>query len=124
MENATEIFKGPYTTDGIYIYDSTNQMCLMVGDCDNYPEEMLNRICEILNGTKPTKGNPGVSTKDGNIYLNGNLILVVRGWGYLTGVGRLNLPAKEARKLQDKFAQYIVNCLRGEIYPITPICRK
>ena len=59
MEKANEIFKGPYTTDGSYIYDCNNQMCLMVGDCENYPEEMLDRICEILNHTKPTKGNPG-----------------------------------------------------------------
>ena len=114
MEKATEIFKGSYTSDGSYIYDSTNQMCLMVGGCENYPEEMLNRICEILNHTKPTKGNPGVSAKDGNIYLDGDLILVVRGWGYLTGAGCLNLSAKEARKIQDEFAQHVVNCLRGE----------
>ena len=68
----------------------------------------------IFNHTKPTKGNPGVSAKDGNIYLDGDLILVVRGWGYLTGAGCLNLSAKEARKIQDEFAQHVVNCLRGE----------
>ncbi|MGN0218756.1 MAG: hypothetical protein ACI4AX_00560 [Muribaculaceae bacterium] len=114
MKKATEIFKGPYTTDGSYIYDCNNQMCLMVGDCENYPEEMLDRICEILNHTKPTKGNPGVSSKDGNIYLNGDLILVVRGWGYLTGAGCLNLSVKDALKIQDEFVQHVVNCLRGE----------
>lgn len=114
MGKATEIFKGPYTTDGSYIYDCNNQMCLMAGDCENYPEEMLTRICEILNHTKPTKGNHGVSVKDGNIYLNWDLILVVRGWGYLTGAGCLNLSVQDARKIQDEFAQHVVNCLRGE----------
>lgn len=76
MKKATDIFKEPYTTDGVYIYDSNNQMCLMAGDCANYPEEMLARICEILNGTKPTKGNPGVAFEGPEIYLNGDLILV------------------------------------------------
>lgn len=114
MKKATEIFKGPYTTDGSYIYDSNNQMCLMAGDCENFPEEMLKRICEILNGTKPTKGNPAVCAVGPNIYLNGDLILVVRGWGYLIGVGCLNLPEKEAAKIQDDFALHVVNCLRGE----------
>ncbi|WP_290193474.1 hypothetical protein [Paramuribaculum intestinale] len=114
MTKATEIFKGPYSTDGIYIYDCNNQMCLMAGDCENYPEQMLGRICEILNNTKPTKGNPAVSVEDGHIYLNGDLILVVRGWGYLTGAGCLNLSNEEALKIQDEFAQHVVNCLRGE----------
>lgn len=115
MKTATEIFKGPYTTDGSYIYDSNDQMCLMVGDCENFPEEMLNRICEILNGTKPTKGNPSVTVDGPHIYLNEDLILVVRGWGYLTGAGCLNLSEDEACRIQDDFAQHVVNCLRGEV---------
>lgn len=114
MKKATDIFKGPYTTDGSYIYDCNSQMCLMAGDCANYPEEMLNRICEILNGTKPTKGNPAVGADGPHIYLNGDLILVVRGWGYLTGAGCLNLDEAEAAKIQDDFAKHVVNCLRGE----------
>lgn len=114
MKKATDIFKEPYTTDGVYIYDSNNQMCLMAGDCANYPEEMLARICEILNGTKPTKGNPGVAFEGPEIYLNGDLILVVRGWGYLTGTGGLHLGAEEAERIQGEFAQFVVNCLRGE----------
>lgn len=114
MKKATEIFKGPYTTECGYMYDSNGQMCLMVGDCSNYPEEMLNRVCEILNGTNPTQGNASVSSVGPHIYLDGNLILVVRGWGYLTGEGGLNLPEEESKKIQDEFALCVVNCLRGE----------
>lgn len=113
MRKATEIFKGSYTSDGSYIYDCDNQMCLMAGDCGNYPEEMLSRICEILNGTNPVTGNPSVNADGPNIYLEGDLLLVVRGWGYLTGSGCLNLDEKEAIKIQDEFAQHVVNCLRG-----------
>lgn len=111
---ATEIFKGPYTTDGQYIYTADNQMCLMAGDCDNFPDEMLNRICEILNGTNPSKGNPKVGCDGPHIYLNGDLILVVRGWGYLTGSGGLHLSEEEACKIQDDFARYVVSKLWAE----------
>lgn len=112
---ATDIFKAPYTTDGVYIYDNNNQMCLMAGDCANYPDEMMTRICEILNGTKPTSGNQGVCSDGPNIYLNEDLLLVVRGLGYLTGIGGLRLNNEEAAKVQDDFALFVVNCLRGEV---------
>lgn len=114
MPKYKEIFPAPYTTDGVYVYDANNQMCLMAGDCANYPEEMLSRICEILNGTTPTKGNIGVGADGPHIYLNGDLLLVVRGWGYLTGVCGLHLDEEEAAKIQDDFALFVVNCLRGE----------
>lgn len=114
MKKATDIFKAPYTTDGAYIYDANNQMCLMAADCGNYPEDMMSSICEILNEAKPTKGNPGVGIDGPNIYLNGNILAVVRGWGYLTGTGGLNLDPDEAAKIQDDFASFVVNCLRGE----------
>lgn len=114
MTKPTDIFPAPYTTDGVYIYDAHNQMCLMAGDCDNYPIEMLRAVCDILNGTKTSKGNAGVSADGINIYLNGDLLLVVRGWGHLTGCGGLHLDEEEAAKIQDDFAQHVVNCLRGE----------
>ncbi len=114
MKKATDIFPAPYISDGVYIYDSNNQMCLMSADCGNYPEDMMKRICEILNGTKPTKGNPSVSVDGPNIYLNGNILAVVRGWGYLTGTGGLSLHPDDAAKIQDDFASFVVNCLREE----------
>lgn len=114
MKKATDIFPAPYTTDGAYMYDANNQICLMTVDCANYPDEMMQRICEILNGTKPTKGNAAVGVDGPNIYLNGNILAVVRGWGYLTGTGGLNLAPEEAAKIQDEFALFVVTCLRNE----------
>lgn len=38
-------------------------------------------------------------------------ILVVRGWGMLTGVGGYHLPAEEAVKIQDAFTNHILKCL-------------
>ena len=38
-------------------------------------------------------------------------ILLVRGWGMLTGVGGYNLPYEEAARIQDEFTEHILKCL-------------
>jgi hypothetical protein len=54
--------------------------------------------------------------RDGYIsFLNENKetkhLLFVRGWGHLIGSGGHNLPPKEAARIQDEFAEYIVEQL-------------
>lgn len=41
----------------------------------------------------------------------GNKLLLLRGWGHLTGVGGLNLEPEEAMDIQDEFLKYCVNQL-------------
>ena len=53
-------------------------------------------VCKIEEGE-----NAGNETK----------ILLVRGWGMLTGVGGYHLPTEEAVKIQDDFTQHILKCL-------------
>ena len=38
-------------------------------------------------------------------------VLLVRGWGMLTGVGGYHLPVEEASKIQDEFTAHILRCL-------------
>ena len=38
-------------------------------------------------------------------------ILLVRGWGMLTGVEGYHLPVEEASKIQDEFTAHILRCL-------------
>ena len=38
-------------------------------------------------------------------------IMLIRGWGYLTGTGGLHLSESDAAKIQDDFGQYIVETL-------------
>lgn len=38
-------------------------------------------------------------------------VLLVRGWGMLTGVGGYHLPVEEASKIQDEFIAHILRCL-------------
>lgn len=54
--------------------------------------------------------------KDTSIYLEVAdmklLLMVIRGWGNLTGPGGHNLPEEKAAKIQDAFANYVVERLR------------
>lgn len=40
-------------------------------------------------------------------------IMLIRGWGHLTGIGALHLDHEFAAKLQDDFAKYIVDTLNN-----------
>lgn len=108
-----EVYRPPFTTDGVFVYGQGNVVALMPGDTD-CPYEILERACHVLNGVVPSKGNRKIGCDGPEIYLNGDLFLVVRGWGYLTGVGGLNLPHDEAARIQDDFARWVAGRLRGD----------
>ena len=41
-------------------------------------------------------------------------ILLLRGWGHLTGGGALNLPDKEAIQIQNEFLDWVISKLKGK----------
>lgn len=55
--------------------------------------------------------------KDGEIWAFSNKakkkkhIMLIRGWGHLTGIGGLHLKDDDAAKIQDDFGKYIVETL-------------
>lgn len=49
---------------------------------------------------------------EGFISTNDGLkVILIRGWGNLTGTGAMNLPYDEAANIQDTFAEFIVERL-------------
>ena len=48
-----------------------------------------------------------------HIYLGDTLCLRMRGWGFLTSVGSLNLPCEESKAIQDSLRDWIVDRLNG-----------
>lgn len=75
-------------------------------------EEQQDLLIATINGDRET-GNKIPVTHDGqgSIMLGNNAVLLIRGWGYLTGGGGLGLDADTAAKLQDELADYIVSRL-------------
>lgn len=67
-------------------------------------------------GTKKTfyendNGHIVCKTEEGENAGKEIKILLVRGWGMLTGVGGYHLPVEEASKIQDEFTAHILRCL-------------
>ena len=111
---ALEIYKRPFRADGTFIFSSNNVMALMASDCHNSPEKLMERTCEILNGDSPSNGNPNLSYSNGEVFNGAQLLLVVRGFGHLTGRGGLNLPIEEALRIQDEFGEWVCGRLRND----------
>lgn len=108
----TDIFKPPFRADGAFIYSANNVMVLMAANCRYYPREMMNRIVQLLNGDSNPKKKSDIGVNYSEICINGDPVMTVRGWEYLTDV--LNLSTEEAEKVQCQFAVWVVERLKGQ----------
>lgn len=112
MELNKEIFTLPFIdANGVYIFDSKNNMCLMWSDegLRSVSQENKIRLIRVLNGDKTVKDFNKYKKKftinnKGEIFFNDNCILIVRGWGRLQ-----YLPNPE--KLQDDFSKWVIETL-------------
>jgi len=117
-----DVWKLPFKSDpsklSIYVWDNSNHVCFnyLGGGYDLYT-----RIIALLNGeeAEPFKM---VESKGDYISVseieNGPTtllpVLMVRGWGHLTGCGALHLPAEEAKRIQMELVDYAVQKLQGK----------
>lgn len=106
---ALEIYKPPFKSDGIYIWSSNNVMALM--NVSDYGCSLIDKLADILNGKLAPSSSQNYEYRAPEILLNGEVLLVVRGWGHLTGAGGLNLDVDVANKIQDEFAEWVINKL-------------
>ena len=90
-------------------------VCKWYNDFNHFfrTESNIKTIIGILNGTLKKKVTNKVTYEQGYIKLDGQPMLLLRGWGHLTGCGALNLPPDQAAKIQDDFANWVVNKLKG-----------
>lgn len=73
-------------------------------------------IIDLLNGNGEKTVKKEVKyNKDGYVSIDGINVMLLRGWGHLTGCGALNLPPEEAIEIQDDFGEWIVKKLKQEI---------
>lgn len=80
---------------------------ILIDDIDK-----INEMLSVINGIKQ-KIYENVEYANQRIIVNGTPTFLVRGWGYLTGIGTLNLSSSIATKIQDEFCSFIVNKLKG-----------
>jgi hypothetical protein len=78
------------------------------------------KILDILNGIYvKTNDNISFYQENGYVFIKkeniSDTIILIRGWGNLTGSGGYNLPSEDAEEVQDTFAEFIVNKLNNKI---------
>jgi hypothetical protein len=88
--------------------------------CVNISPEKQQELIDVLNGTKQFQFKykfyrEGIEIHSENPIFKGKPVLLIRGWGYLTGIGGLHLPQEEAIKIQDDFGDYIVEQLNKNL---------
>ena len=76
-------------------------------------EKTQKKILNVINGKENFKNlDLIVRHEQGQIIDKSGLpIILIRGWGNLTGVGAMNLSVEEASNIQDTFADFIVERL-------------
>lgn len=104
-----------------YIWDSKGVMCFNFGV---YDLELYDRVVKLLNGeeAKPFKNAYNINglvievSNDFEHKVCGDIVplLYVRGWGFLTGYGALDLDSETATRLQDELIEYSIKRLKGE----------
>lgn len=74
-------------------------------------KEDCQKIVDIINGD--IEGSiEGIRNEDHEFFMGETYIFCVRGWGYLTGIGGLNLPQEKAAEIQDGFIKFIFGRLK------------
>ena len=105
-----EVYKLPLVYDGYnYAWSNNDNMALMFEF--GLSNEDCQRIVNILNDK--AEGNIENLTHDAHeFFADGQYIFCVRGWGFLTGIGGLNLSQEKAAELQDGFINFIYEKLK------------
>lgn len=78
--------------------------------------EQREDIIAMVNGDKKgtIEGVVEFIKDEGIITVDGKVLLLLRGWGYLTGTGGLNLSTDQAIEIQNSFGEYILQKLTGK----------
>lgn len=109
-----EIYKPPFH-DFFGIGVKTKEGILCFNWKARMSDETRQKIIDILNGDCNQPVKHSVKEDRGMIYINETPVMLIRGWGHLTGCGALNLPSHEAAKIQDDFGEWIVKKLKQEV---------
>lgn len=103
----------------IYVYSSNGiKTFTAFGD---KAQTHMNHIVGLLNGEASEKYDKSdVSVDKDKLYVKGCMIMV-RGWGALTGSGGYGFNPTDAAKIQDAFIQWVVDTItedKPKVYPI------
>jgi hypothetical protein len=104
------IFKPPFYIDEyrMYIFNANYYICFNILTEDEF---LCYDILDVMNNKKINKKYDNIRIDDEYLYINDLPVLLVRGWGYLTGIGGLHLSIEDAIKAQKELLEYVKNKL-------------
>ena len=110
MKTYKEVYQLPLEDQHGWIYDKKGNFVFQFL-IDN--EEMEKKLLDVINGKKNlTNLDLVFKHEQGQVVDKSGLpIILIRGWGNLTGTGAMNLSVEEASNIQDTFADFIVERL-------------
>ena len=106
MKTYKEVYQLPLEDQHGWIYDKKGNFVFQFL-IDN--EEMEKKLLDVINGKKNlTNLDLVFKHEQGQVVDKSGLpIILIRGWGNLTGTGAMNLSVEEASNIQDTFADFI-----------------
>lgn len=122
-----DIYRGPFeNTDGyskVFTADGNMAFDFIPSYSKNEDELILSEdyrdiILSIINGQSPNLLAGDFKYENTYIWIRLDRwykIILIRGWGHLTGTGGLHLPEKEATKIQDNFGNWIAETLNKKL---------
>jgi len=104
-------FTPPFKVDDMlgWVWDANHNFAFQF--LINLPKDKAREFENIINGNAKPKIKNEYKHEEGVISINGKQLILMRGWGYLTGTGGLNLDSETAADIQDDLADYIVEKL-------------
>ena len=112
MELFRNYFKLPFKLDDYgcdYVWDATGcQMVLQFDDDIN--QQIKNDVVNAINTGEVSDHlkRQNFAFKEEEIFCNGEFMMCLRGWGYLTGQGSLSLSDGSAIEIQNSLRDYIM----------------
>lgn len=112
-----DVYKFPLIADvnGCFIWTDNSVMAFMLLFDDNYA--LAKYLVDRINGGVEARDNMRPFKVENGVVMNrlGHELLLVRGWGHLTGKNALHLPIDEAVNIQDEFLEFCVNQLNKQL---------
>ena len=110
MKTYKDIYELPLEESHGWIYDQKRNFVFQFMIDDEKKEQ---KILNVINGKENFKNLDLVfKHEQGQIVGKSGLpIILIRGWGNLTGIGSMNLSVEEASNIQYTFANFIVERL-------------
>jgi hypothetical protein len=116
-----DVYMPPFRVGDLSIYGFSSNGTKTFTAFGDEAQTHMRYIIDLLNGkTNEKYEKSDVSVDKDKLYVKG-CVIMVRGWGALTGSGGYGLNPTDAAKIQDDFIQWVVDTITEDEPKVCPI---